>query len=111
MKEGGAGFRSQRLLTCHLRERREIEGDVRRSEPGASTDSDGVADGETGGGHGEKHSIPLTEAAVREADCVVIITDHAAFDYAALDRQARLIVDTRNAMARVAERNARVVTL
>ncbi|MEK7326012.1 MAG: nucleotide sugar dehydrogenase [Chloroflexota bacterium] len=66
---------------------------------------------EHAGGHGEKHSIPLTEAAIREADCVVIITDHAAFDYAALSRQARLIVDTRNAMARVAERNARVVTL
>jgi UDP-N-acetyl-D-glucosamine dehydrogenase len=66
---------------------------------------------EHAGGHGEKHSAPLTEAAIREADCVVIITDHAAFDYAALSRQARLIVDTRNAMARVAERNARVVAL
>jgi UDP-N-acetyl-D-glucosamine dehydrogenase len=32
------------------------------------------------------------------ADCVVIITDHSAFDYAALVRQAKLIVDTRNAL-------------
>ncbi|HEY7388060.1 MAG TPA: nucleotide sugar dehydrogenase [Bryobacteraceae bacterium] len=32
------------------------------------------------------------------ADCVVIVTDHAAFDYSSLVRQARLIVDTRNAL-------------
>ncbi|MGE5569356.1 MAG: nucleotide sugar dehydrogenase [Rhodospirillales bacterium] len=32
------------------------------------------------------------------ADCVVIITDHSAFDYAAVVKQARLIVDTRNAL-------------
>jgi UDP-N-acetyl-D-glucosamine dehydrogenase len=37
-------------------------------------------------------------AAAREADCVVIVTDHKSFDYAALEREARLIVDTRNAM-------------
>lgn len=32
------------------------------------------------------------------ADCVLIITDHSAFDYAAVVKQARLIVDTRNAL-------------
>jgi UDP-N-acetyl-D-glucosamine dehydrogenase len=32
------------------------------------------------------------------ADCVVIVTDHAAFDYAAVLEQAQLIVDTRNAL-------------
>jgi len=32
------------------------------------------------------------------ADCVVIVTDHAAFDYKALMDQAVLIVDTRNAL-------------
>jgi UDP-N-acetyl-D-glucosamine dehydrogenase len=37
-------------------------------------------------------------AAVRDADCVVIVTDHASFDYPALVRDARLIVDTRNAL-------------
>jgi len=34
----------------------------------------------------------------READCVVIITDHSDFDYKALLDSANLIVDTRNAM-------------
>jgi UDP-N-acetyl-D-glucosamine dehydrogenase len=38
------------------------------------------------------------ERAVGEADCVVIVTDHAAFDYAAVVERARLIVDTRNAL-------------
>jgi UDP-N-acetyl-D-glucosamine dehydrogenase len=36
------------------------------------------------------------------ADCVVIVTDHTAFDYAALVEHARLIVDTRNALKGVA---------
>jgi UDP-N-acetyl-D-glucosamine dehydrogenase len=33
-----------------------------------------------------------------QADCVVIVTDHQSFDYAALVSSARLIVDTRNAL-------------
>jgi UDP-N-acetyl-D-glucosamine dehydrogenase len=36
--------------------------------------------------------------ALKTADCVVIVTDHAAFDYKALVAQAALIVDTRNAL-------------
>jgi UDP-N-acetyl-D-glucosamine dehydrogenase len=42
----------------------------------------------------------LTEdsAALKTADCVVIVTDHSAFDYKALVEQANLIVDTRNAL-------------
>lgn len=38
------------------------------------------------------------ESAAAAADCVVIVTDHSDFDYAVLVRQARLIVDTRNAL-------------
>ena len=38
------------------------------------------------------------EEAAGEADCVVIVTDHAAFDYQALVQRASLIVDTRNAL-------------
>jgi UDP-N-acetyl-D-glucosamine dehydrogenase len=34
------------------------------------------------------------------ADCVVILTDHSAFDYNGLVKEARLIVDTRNALKR-----------
>jgi UDP-N-acetyl-D-glucosamine dehydrogenase len=38
------------------------------------------------------------EEAAGEADCVVIVTDHSAFDYAGLVKRAKLIVDTRNAL-------------
>jgi len=33
-----------------------------------------------------------------QADCAVIVTDHSAFDYAAIVRDSRLVVDTRNAL-------------
>lgn len=47
----------------------------------------------------EDHDLDASdESARRDADCVVIVTDHAAFDYDALVREARLIVDTRNAL-------------
>jgi UDP-N-acetyl-D-glucosamine dehydrogenase len=36
--------------------------------------------------------------ACSEADCVVIVTDHLSFDYAAILENSSLIVDTRNAM-------------
>jgi UDP-N-acetyl-D-glucosamine dehydrogenase len=39
-------------------------------------------------------------SALMTADCVVIVTDHSAFDYKALVDGARLIVDTRNALKR-----------
>jgi len=41
-------------------------------------------------------SLPQESAA--DADCVVIVTDHSAFDYVSLVARARLIVDTRNAL-------------
>lgn len=41
---------------------------------------------------------------VRSADCVVIVTDHSAFDYKALLNDAQLIVDTRNALKGCASR-------
>ena len=43
-------------------------------------------------------SEALSDASLAAADCVVIITDHKAFDYAQISKQARLIVDTRNAI-------------
>jgi UDP-N-acetyl-D-glucosamine dehydrogenase len=52
-------------------------------------------------GH-EFHSVPLTEEAVAAADCVLIVTDHTAIDFAMVQRAARLVVDTRNAMGRLA---------
>ena len=45
------------------------------------------------------------ETAAADADCVVIITDHSAFDYKGLVERSALIVDTRNALKGVASRN------
>jgi UDP-N-acetyl-D-glucosamine dehydrogenase len=39
--------------------------------------------------------VPLDE--ISKYDCVVIITDHSDYDYAAIVREAQLVVDTRNA--------------
>jgi UDP-N-acetyl-D-glucosamine dehydrogenase len=47
-------------------------------------------------GHELKSEDSLTMSA--RADCVVVATDHAAFDYATIVERAALIVDTRNAL-------------
>ena len=41
-------------------------------------------------------------SAVADADCVVVVTDHSSFDYTGLARDAKLIVDTRNALKGIA---------
>src|SRR5260221_979971 len=38
------------------------------------------------------------EQGAAKADCVVIVTDHADFDYARIVDSAKLVVDTRNAL-------------
>jgi len=43
-------------------------------------------------------SVPLTDATLAAADCVVVVTNHATFDYDRIVKQARLVVDTRNAV-------------
>jgi UDP-N-acetyl-D-glucosamine dehydrogenase len=40
----------------------------------------------------------MPESRAGEADCVVIVTDHSAFDYPGLLERSCLIVDTRNAL-------------
>jgi UDP-N-acetyl-D-glucosamine dehydrogenase len=53
----------------------------------------------------------LDEAALAAADCVVIATDHASYDWAWVARHARLIVDTRNATREVQAAAATIVKL
>jgi UDP-N-acetyl-D-glucosamine dehydrogenase len=43
-------------------------------------------------------AVDLTRGSIGQYDCVVIATEHKAFDYAALVAEAELIVDTRNAI-------------
>ena len=44
------------------------------------------------------HSVDVPRGALGQYDCVVIVTEHKAFDYDALVAEADLIVDTRNAI-------------
>jgi UDP-N-acetyl-D-glucosamine dehydrogenase len=43
-------------------------------------------------------SEDLTDATLRQADCVVVVTDHAGYDWKWIGGQAGLIVDSRNAL-------------
>ncbi len=57
----------------------------------------------------EMSSTPLTEAFLASQDCVLIITDHSAYDYAWVVRHAPLVVDTRNATAGVKDSRSKIV--
>jgi UDP-N-acetyl-D-glucosamine dehydrogenase len=43
-------------------------------------------------------AVELSRGSIGRYDCVVIITDHKAFDYAAIVAEADVVVDTRNAI-------------
>ena len=55
------------------------------------------------------HDVPdlssseLTPEFLASQDCVLIATDHSAYDYDHVVRHARLVVDTRNATGNVTE--------
>ena len=53
----------------------------------------------------------LTERALAESDCVVIVTHHSAYDWEWIATHSRLIVDTRNALRGVSNPAARIVKL
>jgi UDP-N-acetyl-D-glucosamine dehydrogenase len=60
-------------------------------------------------------SITIDAAALREADCVVVATDHCSYDWDWIAEYARLIVDTRNVTANLSAdqraQGARIVRL
>jgi len=54
-------------------------------------------------------SVPLTPQRLGRYDCVLIATDHSAYDYGQIVRHAKLVIDTRNATASVRRGRERVV--
>jgi len=57
-------------------------------------------------GHGRHYdlnmaSVPLTQ--IEDYDCVLIATDHSDYNYEQIARQARLLVDTRNATRKISD--------
>lgn len=54
-------------------------------------------------------SKPLTEAMLKKYDCVLIATNHSVYDYKWIVRNAKLVVDSRNACADVKAGRGKVV--
>jgi UDP-N-acetyl-D-glucosamine dehydrogenase len=59
----------------------------------------------------EMSSVSDLMGMVKAADCVVIVTHHKSYDYAAILQAASLIVDTRNALGSKGLNNPKVVRL
>jgi UDP-N-acetyl-D-glucosamine dehydrogenase len=55
-------------------------------------------------------SVDLTPSVIEKADAVIIVTDHSRIDYEMIVRHARLVVDTRNAVARFRNLGGTVIT-
>jgi UDP-N-acetyl-D-glucosamine dehydrogenase len=61
---------------------------------------------------GQKLSaVDATPDALAAADCVLILTNHSTFDYAAVAERAALVVDTRNALRAYRQSRSTIVTL
>ena len=59
----------------------------------------------------EMESVTDVMQAVRQADCVVIITNHKVYDYSAILQEAKFIFDSRNALGKLGKNNPKVVRL
>ncbi|MBI4760827.1 MAG: nucleotide sugar dehydrogenase [Chloroflexota bacterium] len=64
---------------------------------------------ETDGWHMD--SVQDVMGSVREADAVVIVTNHKVYDYEAIVREAKFVFDSRNATGKFAKGNEKVVRL
>jgi len=58
---------------------------------------------------GPMKSVPLTPESLADQDCVLIATDHTAYDYSWIVSHSRLVVDTRNATKKVAHGREKIV--
>ena len=59
----------------------------------------------------EMRSVTDLMEAVRQADCVVIVTDHKVYDYKAILEAAKFIFDSRNALGKAGKDNPKVARL
>jgi len=64
-----------------------------------------------GGSTVHMESVELTDEALANADCVLIVTDHSCIDYHRVVEKAKLIVDTRNATKDVEENREKIIKL
>jgi UDP-N-acetyl-D-glucosamine dehydrogenase len=59
----------------------------------------------------EMDCVPDLYAAVKDADCTVIVTNHSMYDYEAILAASKCIVDTRNALGKSGRKNPKVIRL
>lgn len=59
----------------------------------------------------EMDSVPDYLKAAKDADVVLIVTNHKAYDYPELLKNSKLIMDTRNALGQIAKGDRKVVKL
>jgi UDP-N-acetyl-D-glucosamine dehydrogenase len=59
----------------------------------------------------DMQSVPDVMDAVRNSDCVIIITNHSSYDYEAIIKEAKFIFDSRNALGKLGKKNPKVVRL
>jgi UDP-N-acetyl-D-glucosamine dehydrogenase len=56
-------------------------------------------------------SVELSAGAIQSQDCVIILTDHSAYDFRSLLQSAKLVIDTRNATKDLPQFKDRVIKL
>ncbi len=54
-------------------------------------------------------SVPLSPKTLASYDCVIIATDHSRYDYDMIVKNAKLVIDTRNATANVKQGRSKIV--
>jgi UDP-N-acetyl-D-glucosamine dehydrogenase len=54
-------------------------------------------------------SVPIDSKVLGSYDCVLIATDHTAYDYPMIVESSQLVVDTRNATRRIARNRSKIV--
>jgi UDP-N-acetyl-D-glucosamine dehydrogenase len=120
LNERGACLRGARILVLGVTYKRDV-ADVRESpaleiigmlaEKGADV---GYADPfvpQLAVGDLKLTASAVTPETLAASDCLVLVTDHRAFDYAGILRSARLVVDVRNALRGADRDRHKIVTL
>jgi UDP-N-acetyl-D-glucosamine dehydrogenase len=115
LNDRGLALKGSKVLVLGLAYKRDID-DLRESpsltliellkKGGASVDYNDPFIPEVGHGRHYKldmKSVPLTNVGLY--DCVLIATDHSDYDYRSIVAQSQLVVDTRNATAKLDQTN------
>ena len=59
--------------------------------------------------HLKMTSSELTPEFLRSQDCLLVVTDHTAYDWTRIAEHAELIVDTRNALKNISQTHGCIV--